>query len=194
MKKNSILWMGVFLAVAAVIFTNAGTALGQQNAENTHLTPAVAKAADKPSVKKFVLHMPLIGHISSLFGSYRGNHCHSGVDIAAHFGTPIEAAAAGTVIFAGWQSGYGNTILIEHEDGWITRYAHAASLLVSVGDVVDDGEQIATVGSSGRSTGAHCHFEVIRNGRCINPLSVIEQPSNDDESGENISSYKAEAE
>jgi murein DD-endopeptidase MepM/ murein hydrolase activator NlpD len=128
------------------------------------------------------LQMPLEGRISSRFGRRRDpihgrRRSHSGVDIVAPRGTQITAAAAGTVVFAGRQGGYGKMVEIEHADGRRTRYAHAAQLLVSPGDAVEDGQPIATVGSTGRSTGPHLHFEVTENGVRVDPLQVLAKDS-----------------
>lgn len=119
------------------------------------------------------LNLPVKGRISSNFGAARTNHSHKGVDIAVGKGTPINAAATGKVVFSGWQKGYGKTLVIEHNDGRLTRYAHAENLLVSKGDTVNVGQKIATVGSTGHSTGPHLHFEVIENGKAVNPLVAI---------------------
>lgn len=96
---------------------------------------------------------------------------HSGVDIGLPFGTPIYAAEDGTVIEARWGGGYGNMLLVRHDNGLVTRYGHASKLLVSRGERVKRGQTIGLVGSTGRSTGPHIHFEVISGGRRVNPLS-----------------------
>jgi murein DD-endopeptidase MepM/ murein hydrolase activator NlpD/Rod binding domain-containing protein len=120
------------------------------------------------------LQMPLSGRISSQFGARRAHGRHKGIDIAAAPGTPINAAEAGKVIFAGWHRGYGRMVLIEHANGRLTRYAHAQRLLVNQGDSVQSGQQIAAVGSSGHSKGPHLHFEVIAEGKHVNPLRVVQ--------------------
>lgn len=112
---------------------------------------------------------PTEGHRISQYYSWR----HTGLDIANKVGTPLYAAEAGTVEFAGWSNGYGNNILINHGGGKKTRYAHASKLFVKVGEEVDRGEQIAAMGSTGWSTGPHIHFEVMVNGVKYNPLSYI---------------------
>jgi murein DD-endopeptidase MepM/ murein hydrolase activator NlpD len=98
---------------------------------------------------------------------------HSGIDIAAPRGTRIVAAYGGTVIAAGWRSGYGNTVEINHGNGLTTMYAHNHTNLVRVGQVVARGEVIAHVGSTGNSTGPHLHFEVRVNGAHVNPWSYL---------------------
>jgi peptidoglycan hydrolase FlgJ len=128
------------------------------------------------------LRMPVNGAITSKFGTRRdpvhGQHRHhKGIDIAAPRGTPIEAAATGTVLFSGRQRGYGKTVIVELADGRRTRYAHADKLLVRAGDEVKAGQVIATVGSTGRATGPHLHFEVTENGRAVNPLQALAKDS-----------------
>jgi murein DD-endopeptidase MepM/ murein hydrolase activator NlpD len=94
---------------------------------------------------------------------------HNGVDIAAAYGSNVEAAGAGRVAFAGAQGGYGETVLIDHGGGRQTRYAHLSELLVKAGDTVQAGQVVGRAGSSGRSTGPHLHFEVLVNGTPVDP-------------------------
>jgi murein DD-endopeptidase MepM/ murein hydrolase activator NlpD len=98
---------------------------------------------------------------------------HKGIDFAGKLGGQVIAVAKGVVTYAGKRYSYGNLIEIAHGNGYFTRYAHNSRLLVSVGDTVEKGFQIAEIGSSGRSTGPHVHFEVIKNGREINPVRFI---------------------
>jgi murein DD-endopeptidase MepM/ murein hydrolase activator NlpD len=98
---------------------------------------------------------------------------HDGLDIAARFGSPILAVAEGVVTFAGADAGYGNLVEITHESGLVTRYAHASAILVKVGDRVRKGQEIARVGSTGRSTGPHVHFMVVKDGRPVDPISYL---------------------
>jgi murein DD-endopeptidase MepM/ murein hydrolase activator NlpD len=95
---------------------------------------------------------------------------HNGLDIDGDTGSPIYAAESGTVLTAGWQSGYGNTLLIHHDNGLITRYGHHSKNLVRKGERVDRGQLIALMGSTGRSTGPHLHFEVIVGAKRVNPF------------------------
>jgi murein DD-endopeptidase MepM/ murein hydrolase activator NlpD len=118
------------------------------------------------------------GFISSYFGEradpFDGRDAfHKGVDFAGTAGSNVTAVAAGVVTWAGERSGYGKLIEINHGDGFLTRYAHNARTLVAVGQTVKRGEAVALMGSTGRSTGPHVHFEVLRNGHQVDPLSFI---------------------
>ena len=119
---------------------------------------------------------PTNGTITSRYG-YRnifgGSSFHGGVDIANSYGTDIVAADGGVVTYAGWMSGYGYLVQIDHQNGYVTYYGHNSSLLVSVGDKVYKGQHIAEMGSTGRSTGNHCHFEVRLNGERQNPMNYL---------------------
>ena len=98
---------------------------------------------------------------------------HEGIDIAVGSGTPVHAAAAGTVIYAGWVSGYGNIVVIDHGNGLSTAYAHNSSLVVGQGAVVERGSVVALSGSTGHSTGPHVHVEVRVNGAPVDPLGYL---------------------
>lgn len=98
---------------------------------------------------------------------------HNGVDIATKYGTPIKAVRKGLVFFAGWRDGYGNTIVIQHEDGYATFYGHCSKIFVKQGQWVNQSDQIALVGSTGRSTGSHLHYTVIRHGKLLNPFKYL---------------------
>ena len=118
------------------------------------------------------------GYISSYFGEradpFDGREAfHKGVDFAGTQGSDVVAVAAGVVTWAGPRSGYGKLIEINHGDGYTTRYAHNERTLVAVGQTVKRGEPIALMGSTGHSTGPHVHFEVLKNGRQVDPLSFI---------------------
>lgn len=118
------------------------------------------------------------GWLSSYYGMradpFTGEQAmHKGLDFAGEAGDSVVATAAGIVTWSGDRYGYGNLVEIEHGDGVVTRYGHNQSLLVSVGDVVTKGQQIAVMGNTGRSTGAHVHYEVIRNGQQIDPLPFV---------------------
>ena len=115
---------------------------------------------------------PVDGPVVSGFGM-RWGRMHEGIDIAAASGTPIHAAASGTVIHAGWLGGYGNLVVLDHGNGLATAYAHASAILVGVGQQVSQGETISLVGSTGRSSGPHLHFEVRVNGTAVDPLGYL---------------------
>ena len=118
------------------------------------------------------------GFISSGFGDrqdpFTGHEAfHRGIDFAGTTGSEVVAVAAGVVTWAGQRAGYGSLVEISHGNGYVTRYAHNQRTVVSVGQTVTRGQAIALMGSTGRSTGPHVHFEVLRNGRQINPASFI---------------------
>jgi len=104
-----------------------------------------------------------------------GEGFHKGIDFHAAIGDPVLAVADGVVSYAGTRSGYGNVVEIDHGNGYVTRYAHNSRLLVQVGDLVRSGQQVAKAGSTGRSTGAHVHFEVWANGSVVNPSKFLGQ-------------------
>ncbi|WP_306527705.1 M23 family metallopeptidase [Dialister invisus] len=123
---------------------------------------------------------PVAGPISSYYG-YRtspggiGSTFHDGVDIAGDYGTPISATAAGTVTQAGWVGGYGYLVEVKHADGIVTRYGHNSAVLVYEGQHVDQGSMIALMGSTGNSTGPHCHYEVRIHGEAVDPMYFLPQ-------------------
>ncbi len=123
------------------------------------------------------MRMPVAASVSSSFGMRRhpllGSHrFHRGVDLRAGAGTPIRASADGRVVAAGWNGGYGRQVTVDHGAGLATTYAHMSRLAARAGQSVHRGEIIGFVGSSGLSTGPHLHYEVLKNGRAVNPLTV----------------------
>lgn len=126
---------------------------------------------------KAAMGLPVHGRVTSGFGNrfhpiLGYERFHAGVDLAAASGTPIHAAADGRVLQAGWHGGYGQEVEIAHGSGLETHYGHMSRIAASIGEVVHKGQVIGWVGSTGLSTGPHVHFEVTKNGRPINPLSV----------------------
>ena len=123
--------------------------------------------------------MPTAGSISSPFGGRTNpisgrSEFHRGIDISSRAGTPVTATAEGVITFAGWNGGGGNLVVVAHGQGFETYYAHNQKIAVAVGQKVKRGEVIAYVGSTGSSTGSHCHYEVWRHGKCLNPISFLE--------------------
>ncbi len=138
---------------------------------------------------------PVEGLVSSEFGRRRSGW-HAGVDIRAEVGTPIFAAAAGTVYYVGWESRYGLVVKIQHPNEFVTVYAHNLQTFVETGDEVYQGQVIATVGRTGQASAYHLHFEIRNNGKVYNPLYLVPereilsaseattQPEDDDENAE----------
>ncbi len=153
-----------------------GNEANRQALELQHLLSTLSQKksmlASIPSVR------PVNGWITSNFGRrispFSGkSSLHRGIDVAAQIGTPIYAPADGVVIFSGLKAGFGNFIMIAHGYGVVTRYGHNAQNMVQAGQKIKRGEQIGTVGMSGRTTGPHLHYEVWLNGRAVNPRKFI---------------------
>ena len=125
------------------------------------------------------LGYPYPGAITSTFGhrenpfSGEGIETHKGVDIKGAWGSPVKAMAKGEVEFAGLRGGFGNCIMLKHGNGFETLYGHLSKILVSVGQKIDIGQQIGNIGSTGRSTGPHLHYEVHKNGEKIDPKNFL---------------------
>ncbi|MGL4370999.1 MAG: M23 family metallopeptidase [Spirochaetota bacterium] len=117
-----------------------------------------------------------VARISSVLG-FRGREFHQGMDIAAPKGVPVRASMEGQVIFEGYSGGYGNVIDLQHRNGFVTRYGHNTAVLVKKGDFVKKGQIIALVGSTGRSTGNHIHFEILCNSIPLDPLDFLPDDS-----------------
>ncbi|OGP15042.1 MAG: hypothetical protein A2052_05040 [Deltaproteobacteria bacterium GWA2_54_12] len=137
----------------------------------------LSAAAPVQEPEKFSFPLKELKRVSSRFGDrtdpFTGHtRFHHGMDIAASQGTPVYPASSGKVIFSGTKGGYGNMVEILHDDGLVTRYGHNAENAVKEGDIVSPSRPIAFVGSTGRSTGPHLHFEVLRNGKALDPESL----------------------
>ena len=126
-------------------------------------------------------HPVVDGNLGSNFG-WRidpingGSALHTGLDFQASTGTPIAAAAGGVVVTQEYHAAYGNMLEVDHGNDLITRYAHASRVLVKKGDLIKRGQKIAEVGTTGRSTGPHLHFEVRINGKTVDPLNYVKEP------------------
>jgi murein DD-endopeptidase MepM/ murein hydrolase activator NlpD len=171
------------LGISNLIYQNLTAKDAQKDLKDAGRTPGGVQnspASEKPSNKDNEqeisdLQLPVQAPISSRFGlradpfSHK-DRMHEGIDLAAPRGTKISAPLAGMVVSAGYENGYGNSILIQHAGGLQTRYAHLGLINVKAGDVVASQQVIGNVGDTGRSTGPHLHFEVIRMGKAIDPL------------------------
>ncbi|HEU5279723.1 MAG TPA: peptidoglycan DD-metalloendopeptidase family protein [Gaiellaceae bacterium] len=133
---------------------------------------AAAQGATDTTPSAQGLVWPVSGPVTSPFG-YRWGRLHAGIDIGVPYGTPIHAAASGTVVLAGWTGGYGNYTCIDHGGGLATCYGHQSSYAVSAGAQVSQGQVIGYVGNTGHSFGAHLHFEVRINGNPVDPLGYL---------------------
>lgn len=127
-------------------------------------------ASSTPSASGLI--WPVSGPITSPFG-WRWGRMHEGIDIGVSMGTPIKAAAAGTIIYCGWESGYGNLTVIDHGGNLATAYGHQSSIAVSCGEQVAQGQVIGYVGCTGHCTGPHLHFEVRIDGNPVDPMGYL---------------------
>jgi murein DD-endopeptidase MepM/ murein hydrolase activator NlpD len=150
--------------------TTTSTKYASTGSVNTSLTTSSAKANLGISLIR-----PVSGIVTSRFGAASAirRSSHTGLDLATSTGTPIKAAASGTVTFAGYKGSYGNLMVITHENGVQTYYGHCSQLYLSAGATVSQGQSIGAVGSTGNSTGPHLHFEVRVNGTAYNPENYI---------------------
>lgn len=146
--------------------------IGQQLA----ISAPLAREVLSPSVSRaqsFLSFLwPVEGIVSSPFGLRDGRQ-HQGLDIAANYGLPVKAARGGRVTYAGLRGTYGKAIIIQHSSGFYTLYAHTSKILVNTGDEVETGQEIALIGSTGRSTGPHLHFEIRRNEVPLDPINFL---------------------
>ena len=139
--------------------------------------PSAARTPPTPRVtaRAGVLQWPLRGVLYARFGR-KGKTPHDGIDLSAPAGTPVRTAGEGTVLFAGPQQGYGLLVIVEHTRGLVTVYAHNRDLRVRTGQTVREGQVLATVGESGKTSGPHLHFEVRQDGAPVDPLKMLGAP------------------
>jgi murein DD-endopeptidase MepM/ murein hydrolase activator NlpD len=154
----------------AVLIAEANALAAEDAGIRGQLAAAQGASDTVPSSQGLV--WPVSGPVTSPFG-YRWGRLHAGIDIGVAYGTPIHAAASGTVVLAGWTGGYGNYTCIDHGGGLATCYAHQSSYAVSSGAQVAQGQVIGYVGNTGHSFGAHLHFEVRINGAPVDPLGYL---------------------
>lgn len=131
-----------------------------------------SRGSSLPRVSSYAFPLKSYSYVSSEYGSRWGT-THTGIDLAAPAGTHIYSWRSGTVTFAGWSGGYGNFIIVDHGDGFVTRYAHCSKIAVTKGQTVSQGQVIGYVGTTGNSTGNHLHFEVKINGNFVNPRNYL---------------------
>ncbi len=147
---------------------------GREQLEETVEVAAVAQIVKRGTKSRPTYMYPVTNwNVTSTFG-YRWGRLHAGTDVGIPIGTTVRASRSGRVVTAGWVGGYGNCVMIDHGDGIQTRYGHLSQVLVSVGQYVDQGEQIALSGNTGRSTGPHLHFEVRVNGEATDATPYLE--------------------
>ncbi len=147
-----------------------------KNTEFMHakISDLLAKAAEPTTVLEVLpLDMPITSEFGMRRLGGRSARLHKGVDISAPRGTPVSSSGPGRVVFAGSKRAYGRTVEIDHGNGVVTRYAHLDKMFVQVGESVEAGQEIGTVGRSGRTTGANLHFEVLVNEENIDPAQVL---------------------
>ena len=159
--------------------TDLVTYKGNLESDRKHIdevveTAAVAEVVLRGTKSKPTYMYPVTNwNITSNFG-YRWGRLHAGTDVGVPQGTTVRASRGGQVVTAGWVGGYGNCVIIDHGDGVSTRYGHLSQVLVSVGQYVDQGDQIALSGNTGRSTGPHLHFEIRINGEAVDPMPYLQ--------------------
>jgi murein DD-endopeptidase MepM/ murein hydrolase activator NlpD len=188
LKKYTVVKKDTLTKIAKTFLVDAAKIKKQNALTSTHLKlgqileiPVQIKNASASRVirkKVFVLPVPQ-SRITSRFGrridpfNKYNRVYHTGLDLAAKVGTPVVSSADGEVIFTGRNGGYGNSVIIQHKNGYKTVYAHCSQILVEVGETVKMGRVIAAVGRTGTATGAHLHFEVFLNGKLMNPESAL---------------------
>ncbi|MBP2634450.1 MAG: envC 2 [Firmicutes bacterium] len=192
----SVKWLAVALCLFSIVllgvFSNYYQAHSANNANNIVVTEMISdqssEAGTTQNVDKITKNAanlaatpsiwPTSGEVSSRFGWRNspwggGQELHPGIDIANSMGTPIFATADGEVVLSGWSGGYGNIVQINHGKGIETIYGHNSRVIVSAGQAVKKGQVIAYLGSTGRSTGPHLHYEIRVNGTAVDPIRFL---------------------
>ena len=159
--------------VTALITKKNGAEENRDVISETVLQEPVPKIVERGTQTPPTYIKPISGGRFTSGFKRRWGRMHKGVDWACPIGTAVMASCGGTVVQAGWFSGYGNCITIRHPDGKQTRYGHLSKILVSSGQKVTQGQKIALSGNTGRSTGPHVHFEIMINGSQVNPLPYL---------------------
>lgn len=186
--KTTSTYMTAIIPQLAEMMSERDIGIGRFLTENPNFLNSLSKNQKielKPASEKHEkfnlpekISLPLSGKITSSFGlrtdpiDGKLRH-HNGIDIAAPEGTPVKPVLSGKIVYSGYNGGYGNCVIVEHENGIQTIYAHNSKNLVKAGDTVTRETVIALSGSTGRTTGPHLHFEVRHNGKAVNPLAMI---------------------
>ena len=187
-------WIKTLLFTTAFVLTSVSTipaettfdmayAYSKEIPESLHVLQSFGiSLRDRELINRYPSICPInpkdVSYISSVYGwrmhpIYHGKQFHRGIDYAARYGTPVIATGDGTVVGIKRWGGYGRQIMIDHYNGYRTRYAHLSKALVKVGDRVSRGDTIGHVGSTGLSTGDHLHYEIIHNNKSIDPMSIL---------------------
>ena len=179
-KRGAVAPKGVLVRRADEIRVDLSAMIRRANLLATSFNEAAdSLASHKERVEAMPSILPTQGWLTSNFSSTRMHPIlgyarpHEGIDVSAPTGTPIEAPAAGRVVEVGWESGYGNVVVLDHGYGIETKFAHTSKALVRKGQRVKRGDRIALVGSTGLATGPHLHYEVHVNGHPVNPLRYV---------------------
>lgn len=159
--------------VTMLITTKNNTETERQMIHETVMSEPIPEIIEKGTQTPPTYIKPITGGTLTSTFKWRWGRMHKGVDWAVPTGTAVRASCGGTVVSAGWSSGYGYCITLRHPDGRQTRYAHLSKILVSAGQKVDQNQKIALSGNTGRSTGPHLHFEILINGSQVNPLKYL---------------------
>ena len=168
---------------AAPIITYYGLNKDNENIVSENIITPVVNTIVKTGIKSpyeagvaFLSSPTKGGYVSSTFGEVRSNSVHKGIDIAKDLGEDVSAALEGEVIYAGYNNGgYGNLIILQHNNNMKTYYAHLSNIYVSVGEIVKKNDLIGEIGSTGNSTGPHLHFELRVDNNPVNPIKYIQQ-------------------
>lgn len=190
-KKSIVSLISILIIFAIIIFSNYHQTISAGSLTASQLEPVrrsevgqvqdfekMARSTDALATKPSI--WPVSGEVTSGFGWRNspwggGSELHAGIDIANNLGTPIVATADGTVVRSEWSGGYGNVVQIDHGNGIETIYGHNSRIIVNAGHSVKKGQVIAYLGSTGRSTGPHVHYEVRVNGAAVDPVSFLVQ-------------------
>lgn len=185
LAKLFFLWKNILKAAPGIAFRTAVLmlliflAIGAKNQPNTVVAGSSTVPIDKPADLKISGEITagkapkLVWPVPKTYISSGFSHHHQGIDLPTTYGTPVGSFAAGKVVFAGWDGGFGKAVVIRHENGLTSRYAHLSSINVEQGEKVYVGNIVGSVGTTGVTTGSHLHFEIHNQNGAVNPLNVL---------------------